>query len=143
IWHGFNTELMMTIGIILLGTMIYIYLNYFKKIYIVFPRSFSFDTLYNNLLTSIDKYANTITNFYMTGFLRDYIAFVFVFFTVVLSGTLFSLNAFTFTLADDQPVSIFAWILTITIAIAGVTILFAQSRLTAIVVNGRSEEHTS
>lgn len=136
IWHGVNTELMMTMGIILLGTMIYAYLNYFKKIYVVFPRSFSFDRLYNNVLTSIDTYANTITNFYMTGYLRDYIAIVFVFFTVVLSSTLFSLDAFTFTLVGDQPVSIFAWILTTTIAIAGVAILFAQSRLTAIVVNG-------
>src|SRR5690625_3670960 len=136
IWHGFNTELMMTIGIIILGSVLYMYLTYFKKVYIIFPRNISFDTLYNTILDNIDKWANRVTNFYMTGYLRDYLAYVFVFFIIAIGGTFFYLNAFSFTIKTDQPVSIFAWMLATTIVIAGVTILFAKTRLTTILVNG-------
>ncbi|MEJ8778887.1 Na+/H+ antiporter subunit A [Pseudogracilibacillus sp. ICA-222130] len=135
-WHGFNTELMMTIGIIILGSIIYIYLTYFKKVYVVFPRSLSFDALYNNTLEKLDIYANKITNFYMTGYLRDYIAFIFSFFTVLLLGVFFYVDAFAFSMEGDAAMNIFAWILVVSIIIAGMTILLASSRLTAIVVNG-------
>src|SRR5699024_9769940 len=84
----------------------------------------------------MDLYANKITNFYMTGYLRDYMAFIFGFFTVLLLGTSIYLGAFQFTLKGDQAVSVFAWILTSTLIIAGITILFASSRMTAILVNG-------
>lgn len=136
IWHGWNTEIMMTMGIILIGTLIYVFLPYFKKVYLLFPRYISFDTLYNNLLEFMDKSTKAVTNFYMTGFLRDYFAYIFIFFIFLLGGTLVYMDAFTFTLEGDQPVHPFAWILASTIVIAGVTILFASSRLTAILVNG-------
>ena len=135
-WHGFNTELKMTIGIIVLGTIIYVYLTYFKKVYIVFPRALSFDALYNNTLDKLDIYANKITNFYMTGYLRDYIAFIFSFFTVLLLGVFFYVDAFAFSIEGDATINIFAWILVGSIIIAGMTILFASSRMTAIIVNG-------
>lgn len=135
-WHGFNTELKMTIGIIVLGTITYVYLTYFKKVYIVFPRALSFDALYNNTLDKLDIYANKITNFYMTGYLRDYIAFIFSFFTVLLLGVFLYVDAFAFSIEGDATINIFAWILVGSIIIAGMTILFASSRMTAIVVNG-------
>src|SRR5699024_4521238 len=99
-----------------------------SKVYIVFPRALSFDALYNNTLDKLDIYANKITNFYMTGYLRDYIAFIFSFFTVLLLGVFFYVDAFAFSIEGDATINIFAWILVGSIIIAGMTILFASSR---------------
>lgn len=136
LWHGFNKELLMTIGIIILGIILYIYRTYFKKVYIAFPRNISFDTLYNNALEFTDRLAKGITNFYMTGYLRHYVMYIFLFFIIVLGGSLYYLGAFTFSLNNDQPVHPFVWMLASTIVIAGMTIFFAKTRLTAILVNG-------
>lgn len=136
IWHGFNTELLMTIGIIIVGTMLYIFRDYVKKVFILFPYELSFDRLYNRTLTSADKMTKSITNFYMTGYLRDYFAYIFIFFVILLGGTFLYLDAFSVSLAGDRPVNFFEWTLAVTIVIAGLAILFVPSRLNAILING-------
>src|SRR5690625_5744789 len=72
----------------------------------------------------------------MTGYLRNYFQYIFISFVLLIGFALFKLNAFSFNLADDTPVGIFQWILAITIIIAGITMIMANSRLTVIVING-------
>lgn len=136
LWHGFNTEIKMTIGIIIGGILCYILRDYIRMAFVLFPRSLSFDTMYNTLLAKVDLYAKKLTNRYMTGNLSHYLAYIFVFFALALGGLLFYLDAFTFSLAEDQPMRPLEWILASTIIIAGTTILFTKTRITAILVNG-------
>lgn len=136
LWHGFNMEVKMTIGVILLGSLLYVFRHHIRKVYVLFPSSLSFDNLYNTLLETIDNSAKAITNFYMTGYLRNYLVYIFLFFAIGIGGMLFFLDAFTFSTAGDQPIGKLHMILTATIVIAGITILFAKARLTAILVNG-------
>src|SRR5699024_1788708 len=135
IWHGFNTELMMTIGIVLLGTVLYFMRNHFKKIFILFPANVSLDKLYHLLLVFADRFSKHVTNIYMTVYLRNYFTYIFVTFIILLGGTLVYLDAFSFTLQKDQSIGTYEWILASTIIISGVTVLVAKSRLTAILVN--------
>ena len=136
LWHGFNTELMMTIGIIIVGTLLYIFRDYFKKIFILFPRTISFNAIYHFLLDFTDRMSNTITNFYMTGYLRHYMMYIFVFFTILLGGTMIYLDAFEFTLRGDQPLGVFSSLLAFSIVVAAIAIIFVKSRLSAIVIVG-------
>lgn len=136
IWHGFNSELLMTIGIIITGTMLYIFRDYVKKVFILFPYELSFDRLYNRTLAHADKTTKSITNFYMTGYLRDYFAYIFIFFVILLGSAFISLDVFAISVSGDQPVNFFEWTLATTIVIAGITILFVSSRLNAILING-------
>src|SRR5690625_3136558 len=62
--------------------------------------------------------------------------YIFVFFVVILGGYLIYLKAFSFSLQGDQPMSIFLWIISATIVIAGVTIMIVPSRIAAILING-------
>ena len=135
-WHGFNTEIKMTIALIILGILLYICRDYFSKVFILFPSSLSLDNLYSHTLIFMDSTAKAITNSYMTGFLRHYMNYIFVFFVVILGGYLVYLNAFSFSLQGDQPMSIFLWIISVTIVIAGVTIMIVPSRIAAILING-------
>lgn len=136
LWHGFNTEVMMTIGIIILGIILFIFRRYVRYIFILFPRSLSFDNVYNKTLVFIDTKAKAITNFYMTGYLKHYFTYIFIFFIFILGGALIYLDAFSFSIVQDEAVHPFAWVLAPLIIIAGVTIPFATSRLTAILING-------
>lgn len=136
VWHGFSTELMMTIGVVLLGIILYIFREYVRYIFILFPRSLSFDNLYNHSLVFMDKRAKEITNFYMTGYLKHYFQYLFIFFIIMLGGALWYLDAFSFSMIQDEQIHPFVWVLAPLIIIAGIAILFSASRLTAILING-------
>ncbi len=135
-WHGWNTEIFMTLGLIVCGTLLYLGLKYFMNVYKLFPTHWSFDTLYNSGLDRLEKSAATVTNTYMTGYLRDYFRYIFIFLIVVTLGVFFYTGAFSFTLENDSPIHAFEWILTTVMIIAAIMILFAKSRLSAILFNG-------
>src|SRR5699024_9232431 len=135
-WHGFNTELFMTLAIVVIGGVIFAFYTRWNYIYKLFPRRLSFDALYNNSLVFFDRLAKTITTKYMTGYLRNYFQYIFVTFVLLIGFFLFKLNAFSFSMQDDTPIGLFEWILAITIIIAGITMIATSTRLTAIVING-------
>src|SRR5699024_8917323 len=49
-WHGFNTELFLTIGVVVIGSVIFAFYRRWNYIYKLFPKRLSFDALYNNSL---------------------------------------------------------------------------------------------
>ena len=137
IWHGFQPELYMTMGVIAAGAFLYIFRRYWKGIYNLFPEKWTFNELYDFSLTQLEDRSATVTKFYMTGFLRDYLVYIYLFFIVAVGGMLIFNDAISFDLSlEGWNVSNFEWAVTIVMIIAGVTILFAKSRLTAILLNG-------
>lgn len=135
-WHGFNTELMMTIAIVIVGVSLYMLYKYWSRVYSFFPKSRSFDALYNNLVLYIEKVTSRITNSYMTGFLRDYFVYIFLFFIFVLGGALLFTDAISIDFSGDTPISTFVWIISVVMALTTIAILFVKSRLSAIVLTG-------
>jgi len=136
IWHGVNTELLMTIGIIILGTLLYRTFRHWKRIYFLFPRRWTLDSLYNNLLIRLENRSTVITSFYMTGLLRHYLVYIYVFLIFGVGGTLFYTNAFSFDMTNDAPITTFVVIIFLVMITASLMILVAKSRLTAILLNG-------
>lgn len=135
-WHGFNLELLMTIGVVVIGTVLYKWLPQWKKVYNLFPKKWSFDNLYQFLLERSEKLAHNVTKFYMTGSLRHYFIYIFGFFVLTIGGTLLFTDAFSFTLKNDAPIAAYEWAIVIIMMVAGIAILFTNSRLTAILLNG-------
>ncbi len=135
-WHGFNSELWMTIAIIIIGTLLYISMRYWQGIYNLFPNRWTLDTLYNNTLTGMENRAPKLTSLYMTGFLRHYFIYIYIFLILVTGGVLFYTNAFSFTLTGDAPIHLFEWIIAGVMFVAVIMILLSKKRLTAILFNG-------
>lgn len=135
-WHGFQPELYMTIAIIILGFLLYKYKHLWEDIYRFFPEKWSLDALYNNILTRSENSTSKINSIYMTGFLRHYLLYIYIFLVVTAGGVLFYTGAFSFDTSLDAPISIFEWTMIIVMIIAGIALLFAKSRLTAIILNG-------
>ncbi|WP_059105598.1 Na+/H+ antiporter subunit A [Shouchella shacheensis] len=135
-WHGINTELLMTIGVVVFGFLIYRYVHFWNNVYALFPRKWSFDALYNGTLMQLERRSTSITQMYMTGHLPHYLAYIFVFLIVALSSVMVITGSFAFNSASDAPISSYEAVLTVVMIVAAICILFARSRLTAILLNG-------
>ncbi|RDW17380.1 Na+/H+ antiporter subunit A [Oceanobacillus chungangensis] len=135
-WHGFQPELWMTIGVVVFGVLLFISLKYWKGIYALLPESWSFDSLYNAILEKTEINSNKITNYYMTGYLRDYLVYIYIFFIILAGGTLIYTGALDFNIVDDAPIDPIDWVIAITMSVGAIAVIFAKSRLTAILLNG-------
>ncbi|WP_033542185.1 Na+/H+ antiporter subunit A [Planococcus sp. CAU13] len=135
-WHGFNTELWMTVAIVVFGTILFISFRKWKGIYKLFPAGWTFNALYTNSLKGIERASSYLTNSYMTGHLPHYFAYIFSFFVIAAGGTLIWSGALNIDLANDSPLSVYEILLVVVMAMAAVAILFAKSRVSAILLNG-------
>lgn len=135
-WHGFaSTELWMTVGVVVLGFALYLTRKKWAFVYRLFPEKWSFNSFYSYLLDQLDEYSTKITNSYMTGYLRDYMVYIYLFFIIAIGGTIIYTGAYAFDLSVSSSISKFEWILVLVMIIAGISVLFAKSRLTAILLN--------
>lgn len=134
-WHGFNEPLQMTIGVILIGGLLYLFLRYWRGVYTIGPMRWSLDGFYNGLLLQTERYTTVLTRFYMTGHLRDYLVYIFTFFIVVVGGGLFLTDSLSFDFSNDAPITINEYMLVFVMIGAGISLLFVKSRMTAVILN--------
>lgn len=135
-WHGFNAELLMTLGVFVVGAILYVFLRQWKKIYGILPENWSFNVLYTNFLSGLERKSAQVTSSYMTGHLPHYFTYIFMFFIAAAGGSLLLSGGLTFDFANDAPLPAYEVLLAIVMMIAAIAIVFAQSRLTAILLNG-------
>ncbi|MBO3795005.1 Na+/H+ antiporter subunit A [Bacillus subtilis] len=135
-WHGVTTELLMTAGIVVIGTIGYLSLNKWKGIYKLFPSKLTLNRLYDKLLTLMEKGSYRVTKQYMTGFLRDYLLYIFAGFIILIGGAFAIKGGFSFKTEGMDKIGVYEIILTLVMISATVATVFARSRLTAIIALG-------
>lgn len=136
-WHGeIGMPLVMTAGVIILGFLMYKLLNYWRFMYKVGPFRWNLDTLYNGALNLLGRGSTLLTNTYMTGYLRDYLVYIFGFFLLIVGGSLFFVGGVSFDLSNDAPITVNEYILVFIMMAAGILMIFVSSRVTAILLNG-------
>ncbi|MDN4494687.1 Na+/H+ antiporter subunit A [Ureibacillus aquaedulcis] len=135
-WHGFKPELFMTIGVILIGILLYRYKKYWMKIYRIFPQQWTLNAIYEKVITSSENMSESITKRYMTGNLMHYFVYIYVSFVVIVAGTFLVLEAFTWDPSSDAPVENYELLLVFVAIFASFALLFAKSRITAVLLNG-------
>ncbi|MBD3109025.1 Na+/H+ antiporter subunit A [Bacillus sp. AGMB 02131] len=135
-WHGFQPELFMTIGVVLLGIILYKTWPKWKVVYKPFTEKWSFNSLYNNGLKYMEYGSNKLAVNTMTGSIRNYLLYIFFFLIVSLGFTLFWKDAFSISLDNTAPIGFYELVLAVIISIGAISILFVKSRLTSIIVLG-------
>ncbi|WP_163098824.1 Na+/H+ antiporter subunit A [Peribacillus alkalitolerans] len=135
-WHGWTPELLMTIGVIIVGIILFKTLSKWGSIYKIFPEKMSLNHLYDSMLVWMEKISIKLTKMFMTGFIRNYLVYIFLFFIFSLAATLYFKDGFNLSLDNTAPIGIYEVILAIVIAVASVSILFVKSRLTSIILLG-------
>ncbi|OXS77615.1 Na+/H+ antiporter subunit A [Domibacillus enclensis] len=135
-WHGITPELLMTIGVIIVGLLLYKWLPKWMGVYDYFPGKVTLNHFYNASLYAAERGSNSITNAYMTGFIRSYLVYIFAFFIAALGFTMWAKEAFTFDASAAAPINFYEVALVLVLIAATLTILFAKSRLTSIISLG-------
>ncbi|WP_240376527.1 Na+/H+ antiporter subunit A [Bacillus piscicola] len=132
-WHGFSTELYMTIGVVVIGLLLFMSLRKWAGIYRLFPESLSFNRLYDQLLVTTENVSTILTSWYMKGSVRQYLMYIMVFFTLILTVVLFGKGAFTVNTTNLAPISIYEAVLAASLVIAALLTMFASTRLKAVI----------
>lgn len=132
-WHGFSTELFMTIGIVILGSVLYKYLTEFRNIYESVPLRFSLNQAYDNGLLAMERISGMIIRFYMTGSITHYLSYLFVFLIVIVGGSLFLQGPFILDLSNNAPTELYEYMLGFTMVAAAIYMVFTKSRLISII----------
>ncbi|SFE28195.1 Na+/H+ antiporter subunit A [Alteribacillus iranensis] len=135
-WHGWTLELFMTLGVVALGSLLYLSIRKWSGVYSLFPETLSFNKLYDQTLFTGERAASRITGLYMTGSIRHYLVYIFIFFTAILIATLFGKDALTLTTDNTAPVSVHELILAAMLIFSALTVMFASKRMTVLISLG-------
>lgn len=136
-WHGwFNIELRMTIGVILVGTLLFLFLPKWRRVFDTFPRQITLNYFYDQGLVLAQRGSYKFTKSYMTGSIRSYLSYILIFFTGILLWTLFYKNGFYISMEETSPIGIYEVVLILVIIAGTVTIFAARSRLASIIALG-------
>lgn len=135
-WHGFNMELLMTIGVVVIGFLLFKSARRWVRVIRNYPQELTLTHLYNIALPAMEKGAASLTNRYMTGSLRHYLSYIFSFFVMLLLGSLLLLYGIQFDFSNNASISLFDAGLVLVMIIAALTVLFTNHRVVAIVALG-------
>lgn len=135
-WHGFNVELFMTLGVIVIGIVLYFTFPKWRKVYDLFPDKLALNRFYDSSLESFQRISLIVTKTYMNGFIRTYLVYIFSFFIIILATTIIRKNAFIFDTGNVSSIGVYEILIALLIAVSAISILFAKSRLTSIILLG-------
>src|SRR5699024_4854911 len=107
-----------------------------EKIYKWLPGKWSFNRAYDKLIANMDQHSKTITNTYMTGSLRNYMALIIGTMAIVTFTFMLMKDGFTI-LFDDVFYVTFIEVVVVGIVICGaIATVFANSNLAIILITG-------
>ncbi|GAA0359235.1 Na+/H+ antiporter subunit A [Bacillus horti] len=137
-WHGWNTELWMTIAVVLIGILLYLTFAKWRGIYdfLRLNKRDPFDYVYDKLLHWLIAGSTKVTNIQMTGLLRDYFAYMGVFIVAILGYALYRYNAISFDIATVSGIDTYMWILIAVLIAVTIYIPFISNRIVAVIATG-------
>lgn len=135
-WHGFNTELMMTVGVFLVGALLFITLDKWQKVYDLQPEFLSLNKMYDSIMSFGEKTMNRFSRFYMTGTLRTYLIYIFSALVVIMLWALFTKDAFYIDTSSFSPVNAYGILTGIILTISVFLIIISKNRITSIIALG-------
>ncbi|MBB4827003.1 multicomponent Na+:H+ antiporter subunit A [Sporosarcina luteola] len=136
-WHGFDSvELWLTVGVILIGALLYASLTKWQKFYGLQPANFSLNALYDGMMNFSEKGMNRISRFYMTGLIRTYMIYIFSFISVAVLVILFVQDAFVVDMDSFAHIGVYSIINAVVLILAVCFVLLSKTRLAAIISLG-------
>ena len=135
-WHGFEVELYMTVGVVIVGTVMYRSLKKWRPVYQLLPQKYSFNAYFDRFIHGGEQISERITKRYMNGSFTAYMGYIYVIFVALIAGYFVVSDAFTYNFANNSAIEYYEFILVVVMVFAAVAILFAKSRVTAVLLNG-------
>ncbi len=135
-WHGFGPALYMSLSVLILGTALYLTREKWQHIYKAFPGKLSAAKAYDGLMNGLLSGSKKLTNGYMTGSLRHYMIYIFVFFIALVGITMSVTGGFQINYDNLAPIAVPEVMIAIVMAGAAFATVFMKNRIAAILVLG-------
>lgn len=135
-WHGWTTELFMTMGVVATGVVVYWLHRRLAVLHEPLAGGWSLNGVYNGWLKRMDRLSSRLTGLYMTGSLRHYLMYTFLFLVVAIGTMLFAGGGFRLELEHLAETAFFETAVLTALVVAALSTVFATSRLMAIILTG-------
>ncbi|ADU29827.1 Na+/H+ antiporter subunit A [Evansella cellulosilytica] len=135
-WHGLNTELFMTVAVVLFGALVFLNLKRWQEATFFLKERDPLNRLYDGGLDGLVAGSQRVTNLQLTGLLRDYFAYMMVFMILLLGWTIFRFDAIAFDFVNVATVSPYLWVITLVLIASVISVPFISNRIGAIIVVG-------
>lgn len=135
-WHGVNIELLMTLGVVVVGVILYRTLKKWRPIYRVIPEKLTLNALYERVISFSESSSGQVTKRYMNGNLTYYFIYIYVFFVAVVAGYFLVSDAFSWNPSKDSSIEYFELVLVFIMIFASLAMLFAKTRISTVLLNG-------
>lgn len=135
-WHGFTFELWMTIGVVVIGTSLFLTMKKWSQYAFYEKEQDVFNRVYDYGYDGLIKNSQVITKMQMTGRLRDYFLYMCTFIVLLINYTFVRYDAFAIRMDGVSPIEPYMWILVSLLVLSVITIPFINHRMTAIIVTG-------
>lgn len=135
-WHGWTTEVFMTIGVVVSG--IVLYRLYHRVTWLNRPlfSGVSLNKTYDGGLNMLDKGAKGLTDRYMTGSIRHYLIYIFAFLIVSITITMGGSANMRFDFSEYAPMSLYEAVVIFALILSVIAVPFARTRMLAIILTG-------
>ncbi|AST98135.1 Na+/H+ antiporter subunit A [Shouchella clausii] len=136
LWHGINTELLMTLAIILCGSVLLITMKKWSQFNIYKRERDPLHWFYDQGLDGLIHFSQTVTRVQMTGLLRDYFVYMCAFILLLLGWTFWYADAWSFNISSVATTPFFVYIVTAVFIVTALCLPFIQKRMTLIIFAG-------
>ncbi|MDQ6421905.1 Na+/H+ antiporter subunit A [Paenibacillus sp. LHD-117] len=138
LWHGWTTELYMTMAVAAAGIALFAMHRRAGWLSRPLLKRASLNGMYDKGLRMLDAGSNRLTRTYMTGSIRHYLIYIFVFIVLSLGTMLFMEGGFAFDAAGFADTSFYEVVIIIALMLSTLAVPFTYSRLIAIILTGMS-----
>lgn len=135
-WHGWIPPLFMSLIVVGVGAVLAFTRKSWSGIYSLFPGKLSFNKVYDFLVDQSEKASAKITNMYMTGSLRLYMALILVAIFVCSFGVLWMTDGFAFDNSEVAEITVHEILIALAMAIAAICTIFTRNKIAAILILG-------
>lgn len=135
-WHGINTELLMTLGVVFIGIAIFLNMRKLEQTAFYAGERDPLNWFYDNGLTGLISGAQKVDGVQMTGKLRHYFTYMFVFLILVIGYALITTGSIAIDFSETAGISPYLFLIIAATTLATVAIPFVSKRIPAIVLLG-------
>ncbi|MED1562910.1 cation:proton antiporter [Alkalihalobacillus alcalophilus ATCC 27647 = CGMCC 1.3604] len=132
-WHGFNAELFMTIGVILFGTILFLLMNKWTKLSIYKHERDPFNRVYDGALSGLSTGGKKLTDAYMKDNFRQYLIYIYSFMVLFLGYMMIRLDVIDLFPESYAPIAFHEVTLVVVMIAGAITVAIAKTRLKALI----------
>lgn len=134
-WHGINTELILTLFIYIIGSLLVLFPKW-SSVYNKFSNKIEINTYYNKSLQLLDKVSEKAVAKVMNNRLNQYLHIIYMIFFVLMGYGIYKVGIYDIAYYDISEATTFEIVILINIVITATALMFIRERMAMTILNG-------